>query len=231
MGATTSVPVPYVDPGQHPTRARLGYSTALQRGVIPSGWDGTLEAIDDWEGTYEVRDISGPDLSRDTVDVTNHRSPNFAVETIPALSSTSTATFTVNFVPDLYGDPDTPEGRLYADFQGENVPWRIVFAERPDAAGARSIKFLASVTGYSFNIPVADAMTLDIELTISGGIQWYDADDDIVPFAAAIYEAPDRDQTVQQTADQQQLQQGQQPQQQGQQPPPVQGGSQEADDE
>jgi hypothetical protein len=183
-----SVPTPYSDPGQYPTKARLGYSTSLQRGEEPTNWDGTLLTVTDWNDIGEVRDLTPFDLSRDTVTVTNHRSPNFSEETIPALITPGSASFDMNFVPELFSDPDEPQGGLFSDFQGANKPWRVVFAAAPDATGAVSVWFLASLTSYSVTVPVADAMQGSFELTISGGIEWHDADGDIIPFALAMEE-------------------------------------------
>jgi hypothetical protein len=179
MGTSTPTPIPYEDPGQHPTRAMLGYTTSLQRGEIPASWDGLLESIDDWGDIGEVRDLTPLDMSRDTVEVTNHRSPGFAVETIPALITPGSASFEMNFVPELFADPDTAQGQLFADFQRSgNAPWRVVFPT------AESIRFLASLTSYSITAPVSDVMQGSFELAISGEIQWCDAQGDLVEFAA-----------------------------------------------
>jgi hypothetical protein len=156
----------------------LGYTTSLQRGEIPTAWDGTLEAVDTWQDIGEVRDLTPLDMSRDTVEVTNHRSPGYAVETIPALITPGSASFEMNFVPELFADPDTPQGNLFADFQrAGNQPWRVVFPT------SQSIRFLASLTSYSITAPVSDVMQGSFELSVSGETQWYDADGDLIVFA------------------------------------------------
>jgi len=158
----------------------LGYTTSLQRGVEPNNWDGTLATVVSWTDIGEVRDLTPFDMSRDTVEVTNHRSPGFAVETIPALITPGAASFEMNFVPELFADPSTPQGKLFSDFQASgNAPWRIVF---PTGEGVR---FLASLTSYSITAPVSDAMQGSFELSISGEVQWFDEAGAPVAFQAA----------------------------------------------
>jgi len=153
---------PFEDPGQHPSQAQLGYGTSLQRG---SGT--TLDNATDFEDIGEVRDLTPLDMSRDTVDVTNHRSPGWATESIPGLSTPWTATFTMNFVPALFADPTTPQGQLFEDFRSAgNTPWRVVFPT------GESVMFLASLTSYSVTAPVTDVMEGSFELSVSGEVRW-----------------------------------------------------------
>jgi hypothetical protein len=109
----------------------------------------------------EVTDLTPFDASRDTVEVTNHRSPNFAIEKIPALIDFGTASFEVNL------DWESPlMDTLYQDFQtAGNAPWRITL---PTATGSRSMTFLASLSRYSTTAPVKDVMKASFELSISG---------------------------------------------------------------
>ena len=64
---------------------------------------GTLIEADDGAGNYtaiaEVVDITGPDQSRDTIDVTHMQSPNGYQEFIPSFKDGGNVTLTLNFLP------------------------------------------------------------------------------------------------------------------------------------
>jgi Lambda phage tail tube protein, TTP len=157
-----SVSVPVDDPGQHPTEAVLGYTTSLQRG------EGAEIATATYEDVGEVTDLTAWDASRDSVEVTNHRSPGFSIENIPGLIDWGSASFELNAVPRYLADPETPQGSLLDDFKSAgNTPWRIVF---PDGTW---VGFLAALTSYQLTAPVKDVMKGSFELKISGSPEFF----------------------------------------------------------
>ena len=150
-------------PDQYPTQAQLGYTTSLQRGEVPSGG-----GEPDYQDIGEVTDLTGWDASRDTVEVTNHRSPDFSVESIPGLIDWGEASFELNFVPKLAADDGTPLGALLEDFKSAgNKPWRIIMPPDPDGT-LLAVEFLASLTSYQVTMPVKDVMKGSFALKYSG---------------------------------------------------------------
>lgn len=151
-----SVTTPDVDPGQHPTEALLGYTTSLQRGT----GEGTTITYAD---VGEVTDLTVWDASRDSVEVTNHRSPGFSIENIPGLIDWGSASFEMNFVPAAQITTD-----LLEDFKAAgNHPWRVMF---PDGT---TVTFLAALTSYQVTAPVKDVMKGSFELSISGSPEFH----------------------------------------------------------
>jgi len=133
----------------------------LQRGT-GSGTDAEFQDVG------EVTDLTAWDASRDTVEVTSHRSPDFSVENIAGLIDWGSASFELNFVPRDAADPETALGALLDDFKSAgNSTWRIIFPEDggDDVVG---IEFLASLTSYQATAPVKDVMKGSFELKISG---------------------------------------------------------------
>ena len=142
---------------EHPTEAALGYGLSLMRGATTGG-----------STTYthtglEIKDFQAPEISRDTVDVTNHRSPGGFLEYIPSLLDAGEVTFTVNYVPALSADPEHALGELLADlYAAGNKDYRIMYTD------GTTEDFTGSVTGFSRAIPVNDAMTADVTMKVSG---------------------------------------------------------------
>lgn len=135
----------------HPTEAQLGYTTSLQRGTGAAG-------SPTYSDIGEVTDLTVWDASRDSVEVTNHRSPGFSVENIPGLIDWGSCSFELNFVPSAQITQD-----LLDDFKSAgNHPWRVLF---PDGT---AVEFLAALISYSVTAPVKDVMKGSFELKVSG---------------------------------------------------------------
>lgn len=136
---------------QRPTEAKLGYTTTLERGT---GEGAAIEYSD----VGEVTDLTVWDGSRDSVEVTNHRSPGFSLEFIPGMIDWGSVSFEMNFVPSASITRD-----LLDDFKSAgNQPWRVTF---PDG---ETWTFLAALTRYSVTAPVKDVMRGSFELKVSG---------------------------------------------------------------
>jgi len=207
--SVTAPTLPVDDPGQHPTEAVLGYTTSLQRG------EGNDFATASWTDIGEVTDLTVWDASRDSVEVTNHRSPGFSIESIPGLIDWGSASFELNAVPRYLADPSHPQGMLLDSFKSAgNSPWQVVF---PDGT---AVQFLASLTSYQLTAPVKDVMKLSCELKISGSPEFVEAAAGAPPGGNGGTRAAQEDQALEQ------------PQQRAQQAPgrrPVAGGSPELD--
>lgn len=165
---------PAAEVEQRATEAVLGYTTSLQRG------EGDDPATATYTDIGEVTDLTVWDASRDSVEVTNHRSPGFSIESIPGLIDWGSASFELNAVPKYLADPTHPQGTLLDSFKSAgNSPWLVVF---PDGTGVR---FLASLTSYQLTAPVKDVMKGSFELKISGSPEFVDAEGNTAEGASA----------------------------------------------
>jgi predicted secreted protein len=112
----------------------------------------------------EINDISGPSLSRDTIEVTHHQSTNRWREFIKSLKDGGEISFTINYNP-VDTTHKTSTGVL-ADFANDTTvdTWSLVF---PDS-GLTTWSFPAIVTGFEPKEPIDDRLTADITLKVAG---------------------------------------------------------------
>ncbi len=130
---------------------------------------GTLMQIGDGAGTEsfttiaEVKDITPPQFSRETIDVTNHSSPGGWEEVIASIKRSGNVSFDCNWIPNS-PTHDFASG-LGADFQsGVNRHWRIVF---PAAAGI-TWTFSGFITAFNPAAPVLGVLGLSITIKVTG---------------------------------------------------------------
>jgi hypothetical protein len=112
----------------------------------------------------EVKDISGPDLSADTEDVTAHDSEDGIEESIPTILRTGEVTFPVNFVPGHATHGSSAGGLIHAWRNRVLKNYRLVMAPAIGYTWA----FTAYVTGMSFGNPVGGAAAADVTLDVTG---------------------------------------------------------------
>ena len=112
----------------------------------------------------EVTDISGPTLSRDTIDMTHHQSPNRWREFIKNVKDGGEVTFSINYIP-TNATHATGTGVL-ADFANDttNDTWTLVF---PDS-GATTWTFPGFITKFTPKEPVDDKLSADLTIKVSG---------------------------------------------------------------
>jgi predicted secreted protein len=135
------------------TQARLGYGTLLQRWVSPS-----------WVTVAEQVSISGPSLSSDDVEVTNHDSPGGSKEYIPALMDTGEVSFDGNFIPG-----DASQQRLLSDQRNRTVAqWRIVLPDATDIDNRSKWTFDGYIKSLDFSYPTPDQMTISGTMKLAG---------------------------------------------------------------
>jgi predicted secreted protein len=110
----------------------------------------------------EVKDIKGPQLKLDTVDVTNQSSPGGYEEIVATIRRSGEVTFDVQFQPaDATHDAVTG---VIADLNNRVLRnWRLNFPNQ-----ARKWSFAAYVTGFEETAPVAGILTASLTLKISG---------------------------------------------------------------
>lgn len=112
----------------------------------------------------EVFDISGPGLSRDTIEVTHHQSPARWRELIKSLKSGGEITFSINYNP-----VDTTHNAatgLLGDFNNETTvdSWQVVFPN----TGATTWSFPGILTNFSPSQPIDDRLAADCTIAVSG---------------------------------------------------------------
>jgi predicted secreted protein len=134
------------------TSAIAAYGTRLEIG--DGGTPETFTQI------AEVLDISGPEFSADTEDVTSHSSTGGWEEHIPTILRSGEISFEVNLVPS-----DTSHAALRTAFTNRTRRnWKLVF---PDSSST-TWSFAAYVTGFSVSAPVAGKLGAEITLKLTG---------------------------------------------------------------
>ena len=136
------------------TQVKSSFGTFLQMG------DGG--APENYTTIAEVGDISGPAVSRDTEEVTNHSSPDGYEEFITTIKRSGEVTFPINFIPD---NPthDQSTGLLGVLDSGVLKNWRLLLSTT-----GRRWQFAALVTAFEGSSPVVGKQGGDVTLKISG---------------------------------------------------------------
>lgn len=112
-----------------------------------------------------VKDITGPGFTTDIVDVTSHDSSGYH-EKLPTLKDAGQLTFVLNF--NNHATQGFTTG-LYNDWVNRTLRnFQLVIPTTVN----KTASFSAYVTSFSLNMPVADALTADLTLDISGGVTW-----------------------------------------------------------
>ena len=132
------------------SEAMIGMGTKFQR----------EDGAGSFEDVAEVYGISGPNMSRETVEVTHYGSEGGYREHIGGLREPGTVSFTLNFVKSTYES-------MKADFEEDNnKTYRIVLPN-----DEMTLEFDAMVTELPLEIPEGDRITAEITMQISGAVQ------------------------------------------------------------
>lgn len=127
-----------------------GFGTQFKRG------DGAGPEV--FTALANVTNISGPGLSRETIDVTAHDSPDAYMEHVGGLKDGGEVSVDVNYDP---ADHDA----LVADFDDVNPRnYQIVF---PDA-GTTTWSFAGIMTGFEPEAPYDDKLSASLTFKVSG---------------------------------------------------------------
>ena len=140
----------------------------MATGVLVKGT--SIERCTTVSGTYaaipNVGSITGPNATGDHIDVTNNDTNSKARQYIPGLVSPGSISFQCNY------DPTDAAGTAYhnqilADSTaGTDLFWELVFE------GGDKMAFPGVVTKAELGAPIDGALTLDVEITITGAITW-----------------------------------------------------------
>ncbi len=128
-----------------------GFGTIMARGDGAAPTEGFTPIAN-------VGNISGPGLTRETIDVTAHDSPNQYTEHKGGLKDGGEVSFDLNYNPPVHDI-------LINDFDDENPRnWRIIF---PDP-GTTTWTFAAILTGFEPSAPYDDKLTASLTFKVSG---------------------------------------------------------------
>ena len=131
------------------SNAVAGVGTKFRR------WSGT-----NWVNIAEINSITGPNKSRDTIDVTSLDSTGGYREFIGGFRDGGTVTLPMNFTRDTYDLMNT-------DFESDDLQNYEIFLPDDEAT---SFEFAALVTELGLAVPVDDKITADVTLKVSGQV-------------------------------------------------------------
>lgn len=104
-----------------------------------------------------VTSVKGPELERDTYDVTAHDSTDGWKEFIGGLKDAGEVTLNINYDPRVHDD-------LVADFDDDVArDYKLVF---PGALGEWDLK--GFLTGFSQEAPVDDKLSAELKIKVTG---------------------------------------------------------------
>lgn len=127
-----------------------GFGTQFQRG------DGADPEV--FTALANATNISGPGLSRETLDVTAHDSPDAWMQFLGSLKDGGEVSVDVNYDPATHDD-------LVADFDDDEPRnYRLVFPTSPPAQWA----FGGVMTGFEPSAPYDDKLAASLTFKVSG---------------------------------------------------------------
>jgi hypothetical protein len=116
----------------------------------------------------EVKDITGPAVSLDVLDVTNQDSPDQYEEIIPSIRRAGEVDFDVNFDPSS-GTHDGATGLLYLANNKLKRGYRLLLNDPDDSY----IAFNGYVVGFQWKAPVAGVLAATTKIRVTGKPQIY----------------------------------------------------------
>jgi hypothetical protein len=136
-----------------------------------AGYQATLEvelgAV--WTTVAQVRDLSGPALAGDQIEV-SHRDSRFR-RYVGGMLDGGEVTFEIVFDPDHASHDPTLADSMYSYAEsGEVADFRITFPGV--GAATTTATFSAFVSNFEINAPLEDGLMADMTLKITGSITW-----------------------------------------------------------
>lgn len=136
------------------TEGTSGFGTLLKRGN-----GATVEVF---TTVAEVKSISGPGLSMETIDATHMESPNAFRELLPSFKSAGEVTLEMNFLP-----ANSNQQGFVEDFQDRvKRNWKLVF---PDTA-TTTWSFSGYITGFAPSAAVDSILTASATIAVTGDV-------------------------------------------------------------
>jgi len=133
------------------SNAVAGVGTKFRR------WDVTAQA---WEDISEISSITGPGMSRSTIEVTSLDSAGGYKELIGGFRDAGTVVLSMNFTRDTYD-------LMKADFEDDDVVnYEIILPDSEET----TLEFEGFVTELPLTIAADDKITADVTIQISGQV-------------------------------------------------------------
>lgn len=127
-------------------------------GTVFNRWNTSTSA---WEAISEINSITGPSMSRDTIDVTSLDSTGGYREFITGFRNAGTVVLAMNFTRDTYE-------QMKNDFESNTAQnYQIVL---PDVENT-GLDFEGLVTELPLTIPADDKITADVTIQITGKVE------------------------------------------------------------
>lgn len=128
-------------------------------GTVFSRWDDS-GSVGQWVAIAEINSITGPGMSRDTIDTTALDTAGGYRTFITGFRNPGTITLSMNFTAEGYS-------LLKSDFESDTAQqYQIVL---PDDAQT-TLEFEGLVTEIPLTIPPDDKVTVDVTIQISGQV-------------------------------------------------------------
>ena len=113
-----------------------------------------------WESIAEINTVTGPGMTRDTIDVTSLDSTGGFREFIAGFRDGGTVVLAMNFTRATYD-------KMKTDFEDDNAHgYEIIL---PDVDNT-SLEFQGLVTELPLTIPTDDKVTADVTIKVSGQV-------------------------------------------------------------
>jgi predicted secreted protein len=125
-------------------------------GTVFKRWNGSA-----WVAVAEINSITGPSMSRDTIDFTSLDSTGGYREFITGFRNAGTVVLAVNFTRDTYD-------LMKTDFESNTAQnYQIVL---PDVENT-GLDFEGLVTELPLTIPADDKVTADVTIQVTGKVE------------------------------------------------------------
>jgi len=128
-----------------------------------------IEISSVYTSVAQVRDINGPNMSRDTVEVTSRDSAGQAKEYLAGLLENGEVTFDLVYDPDSQTHSASASGGLITLLAAGTLNnFRVSFADTT----ATTATFAGLVTCSQPTMPLDGAQTASVTIKVSGQITW-----------------------------------------------------------
>ena len=135
-------------------------SAVIGKGTLLKAGDGGGSEV--FTTVAEVKSISGPDITRDTLDVTNMDSSGNYREFVATLQDGGSVSFDVNFIGN-----NTSQNNMQTDMNAGTA--RNFQLLMPNVASTL-FTFTALIVGLTFNFEIDGIITENISLKITGAV-------------------------------------------------------------
>lgn len=132
-------------------------------GTVFNRWDPASGSSGGWKRIAEINNITGPGMSRDTIDTTTLDAAGGYRTFITGFRNAGTMTLAMNFTQATYL-------QMKADFESNDpVAYQVILPDDEETV----IEFDGLVTEIPLTIPTDDKITADVTIQISGPVDVY----------------------------------------------------------